>query len=165
MSVPKSMQEKYDEIASLLILYCDQYLNEEYKEILLFTLEKLCRKRPSPLLRGRAKTWAAGIVYAIGSNNFIFDSSMPIHYTAKELMAPFGLSNSTGANKAAEIKKMLKIDYGNVDYVVESLKIQNPLLWMVVVNGYMVDARKLPIELQEVCFEQGLIPFVPGTVE
>ena len=78
MAVPKAMRPKYDEIAPLIIGFCDKKLNEEYKAICLRLLEKLCRKRPAPLLSGRARTWAAGIVYAIGSNNFIFDKSMEI---------------------------------------------------------------------------------------
>ena len=33
MAVPKAMQEKYNEIAAILEPYCDEYLNDEYKEI------------------------------------------------------------------------------------------------------------------------------------
>ena len=45
MSVPKAMQGKYDEIAAILIPYCDEHLNDEYKDLCLHALEKLCRKR------------------------------------------------------------------------------------------------------------------------
>lgn len=162
MAIPKSMQGKYDEISAILIQYCDKYLDEEYKELMLHALEKLCRKRPSPLSSGKAMTWAAGIVYAIGANNFIFDKSQPIHYTAKELMEPFGLSSSTGGTKAAQIRKMLKIDQTKSEWILKSMVIHNPMVWYVMVNGYMVDARRLPVELQEICFEKGLIPFVPS---
>ena len=41
MSVPKTMQSYYDEIAAILEPYCDQYLNEEYKVLCLHALEKL----------------------------------------------------------------------------------------------------------------------------
>lgn len=30
------------------------------------------------------------------------------------------------------------------------------------VNGFAVDIRNAPLELQEVAFQRGLIPFVPG---
>jgi hypothetical protein len=39
----------------------------------------------------------------------------------------------------------------------------NPLIWMLTVNGMMVDVRHLPIEVQEVAYQKGLIPYVPGT--
>ena len=41
-------------------------------------------------------------------------------------------------------------------------KIVNPLVWMILVNGVVVDIRTMSHELQEQAFELGLIPFVPG---
>lgn len=162
MAVPKAMQGKYDEIAAILIPYCDENLNEEYKELCLHALEKLCRKRPSPLVSGRAKTWAAGIIYAIGSNNFIFDRSQAVHMTAGELVEPLGISKSTASNKAAEIKKMLKINYSDSEWVLRSEMESNPMLWYVMMDGLIVDARTLPLDLQIYCAQRGLIPYVPG---
>ena len=36
------------------------------------------------------------------------------------------------------------------------------LVWMLTVNGFAVDIRNMPMELQEEAFERGLIPFIPG---
>ena len=71
--VPKAMSAKYMEVAEIIEAFCDEKMNAEYKELCLKALAKLCRKRPSPLASGKARTWACGIVYAIGQNNFIFD--------------------------------------------------------------------------------------------
>ncbi len=38
---------------------------------------------------------------------------------------------------------------------------RNPLVWMFEVNGFLVDMRSAPRELQEAAFEQGLIPYIP----
>ena len=162
MNIPKAMRPKYDEIAAVLEPYCEEYLNEEYREICLHALEKLCRKRPSPLMKGRKNTWAAGIVYAIGQNNWIFDRSQPLHRTADEIAEPFGVSKKTAAAKAAEIRKMLKIDITNWEWVLPSGMESNPALWFVSVNGFMMDARALPLDIQIYCAEQGLIPYVPA---
>ena len=122
MSVPKAMQEKYDEIAAIIEPVCREILNEEYLSVCLYCLEKLCRKRPSPLLSGRARTWAAGIVYAVGQVNFIFDKSLPVHVdNAQELSDPFGIAKSTAASKGAEIRKMLKMGYFSPEYTIPSL--------------------------------------------
>lgn len=56
MSVPKSLQPAFDGIEPLITDFCNQYLNDEYRELCLHLLEKLCRKRPSPLLAGRKNT-------------------------------------------------------------------------------------------------------------
>ena len=162
MSVPKAMQTKYDEIAAIVEPYCDNYLDEEYKVLCLHALEKLCRKRPSPLMSGRAKTWAAGIIYAIGQNNWIFDKDQPIHMTATELVEPLGVSKNTASSKAAEIRKSLKIDLFSAEWTLQTQIEKNPMIWFVMVDGIPVDARTLPIELQKICAEKGLIPYVPA---
>ena len=162
MSVPKSMQPAYDGIEPLITDYCNQYLNDEYRDLCLHLLEKLCRKRPSPLLAGRKNTWAAAIIYAITTNNFIFDKSQPIHLTADELCDPFGLSKSTVSNKAREIRQMFNITYFNPEWQLAYLAESNPAIWYLSVNGFVIDIRDAAVELQEQAYRQGLIPFVPA---
>ena len=36
------------------------------------------------------------------------------------------------------------------------------MAWMISVNGFIVDARRLKREVQEEAFRKGLIPYVPG---
>jgi hypothetical protein len=36
---------------------------------------RLARKRPSPLVRGDMRIWAAGAIHAVGQVNFLFDRS------------------------------------------------------------------------------------------
>ena len=38
---------------------------------------------------------------------------------------------------------------------------QNPMVWMIQVNGFMVDARSLKREIQEEALRKGLIPYIP----
>ena len=162
MSIPKEIQDKFKEIGEMLIDFCDEKLNEDYEDLCLRLLEKLCRKRPSPLLSGKASTWAAGIAYAIGSNNFIFDKTQEIHLTANELASAFGVSSSTASSKAAELKKMFKIDYFNIEWMLPEHIEDNPMIWMVKVNGFIVDVRDMSLEVQRQAFEMGIIPYVPG---
>jgi hypothetical protein len=37
----------------------------------------------------------------------------------------------------------------------------NPLVWLLQVNGFTVDIREMPLEVQQMAFEKGLIPFIP----
>lgn len=109
MAIPNAMQEKYGGIASLIAEFCDDRLNDEYKGLCLRLLEKLCRKRPSPLLKGREETWAAGIVYAVAANNFIFDKANPYSMTAQDIADGFNLSAATAGNKASQLRRMFDI--------------------------------------------------------
>ena len=38
----------------------------------------------------------------------------------------------------------------------------NPLVWMLQVNGFIIDIRDAPVEVQRLAYEKGLIPFVPA---
>ena len=162
MSVPKAMQGIYGQIEPLITDFCQKYLDADYQTLCLRLLEKLCRKRPSPLLSGKANTWAAGIVYAICSNNFIFDKSQPIHHTADELCAPFGLAKSTVANKAGEISRMFKITRNDHQWLLPHLIEKNPFIWMMYVDGFLTDIREAPLAVQLQAYKQGLIPYVPA---
>ncbi|MCL2135649.1 MAG: DUF6398 domain-containing protein [Candidatus Bathyarchaeota archaeon] len=161
-NVPKSMTAKYVEVAELIENFCDEKLNEEYKEICLRALAKLCRKRPSPLMSGKVRTWACGIIYAIGSSNFIFDKSQPINMSADEIAEWFSLSKSTAGSKAAEVNKLLDLSYFNAEFQLKGLVAENPAIWYLTVNGLIVDIRAMPRELQEEAFRKGLIPYIPA---
>ena len=47
------------------------------------------------------------------------------------------------------------------DWCLSSNIDDNPLAWMVKVNGFIVDTRTLPINIQEAAYEKGLIPYIP----
>ena len=38
----------------------------------------------------------------------------------------------------------------------------NPMVWMLEVNGFMMDIRTCPREVQEIAFQKGLIPYIPA---
>jgi len=119
-NVPKGMSARYMEVAGIIEAFCDEKLNEdEFKDICLRALAKLCRKRPSPIMTGRARTWACGIVYAIGSCNFIFDRSQSIYTPAADIADWFGLAKSTAASKSYEITKLLNLSYFNAEFLME----------------------------------------------
>jgi len=108
-SVPRQMQPVYDAVVRITDEVCTERLIEEYAQFSRALAAALSRKRPSPLAYGRIETWACGIVYTLGSINFLFDKSQTPHLSATELCALFGLSKSTGAAKAKVIQDSLKI--------------------------------------------------------
>ena len=166
MKVPKSMLEKYETIAPIITDFCNEYLNEEYAALSLLMLEKLCRKRPSPLLSGKPNTWACGIVYTIGSNNFLFDRSQIPYMRATDLAYEFGISQSTAGNKAGDIKKLLNIKVLDPEWTLPSRIGKNPMIWMFESsNGFVFDARYAPREVQEELFDAGMIPYIPADRE
>ncbi len=164
-TVPAAMKPYYEAIVLLTDEFCTDRLNAEYAQVCRKLAAKLARKRPSPLQSGNPNTWAAAIVHTVGSVNFLFDKSQTPHIRADDLAAEFGLSKSTVGNKAKQIKDLLKIGVFDPDWTLPSKIDSNPMAWTVIVNGFMVDARALPRELQELAYSKGLIPYLPEMKE
>ncbi|MEM9907138.1 MAG: DUF6398 domain-containing protein [Cyanobacteria bacterium P01_D01_bin.44] len=159
--VPKPMQAKFDEITAITDDFCDQHLDAEYKDLSRKLAAALARKRPSPLASGRAKTWACGIVHALGMVNFLSDPSQMPHMKASELYKAFGVSASTGGNKSKQIRDVMKMHQMDPNWYRPSKLGDNLMAWMISVNGFLVDARTMPREVQEEAYRKGFIPYLP----
>ena len=61
----------------------------------------------------------------------------------------FGVGESTGQGKSMLIRKMLKIRPMDPEWSLRSMAEQNPMAWMIKVNGFLIDARRLKPEIQE----------------
>jgi len=57
---------------------------------------------------------------------------------------------------------MLKIDYFNIELMLPENMEDNPMIWMVKINGFIIDVRDMSLEVQQQAFEMGIIPYVPG---
>jgi len=82
-----------------------------------------------------------------------------------EITSAFGISTSTAGTKAAEIRKMFNISYFNAEWILPEFIEDSPAIWMVMVNGLIIDVRDMPLEIQHQAFEMGIIPYVPGERE
>lgn len=159
--VPKGMKPVFDDVVSLTDNYCQTHLNEEYAQIVRRTAAALCRKRPSPMARGRTNVWACGIIHAVGTINFLFDRSNPPYVSFADLCAGFGVGQSTTSNKSKQIRDLLKMRRFDPDWSLRSLTDRNPFVWTLIIDGLMVDARDLPQEIQEALVEDGYLPYMP----
>ena len=148
-NVPKEMQARFDEITQITDTFSDAYLNNEYKDMCRQVTATLCRKRLSPLLQGKANTWACAIIHAVGTVNFLFDSSQKPYVPARELASHFGISRSTMQAKSKQIRDLLNMYQFAPDWTIPSMVEENPLIWMVQVNGLIVDVRHMPRHIQE----------------
>ncbi|WP_321419044.1 DUF6398 domain-containing protein [uncultured Desulfobacter sp.] len=160
-NVPKAMQEVFDKIVAITDEVAEKNLNDEYAQTIRYATAALCRKRPSPLLKGRANSWACGITYAIGFVNFLFDRNQDPFMSAADLCAAFGVSKSTGGNKSKEVRDILKTFQLDPNWCLPSVMDNNPMAWLISVNGFMIDARNAPRQIQELAYEKGMIPYIP----
>jgi len=81
---------------------------------------------------------------------------------ADELCAVFGVSQRSAANKAITIRDMLKMYPLDSNWCLPSNIDDNPMVWMLQVNGMTVDIRHMPREVQVIAYEKGLISYIPA---
>jgi len=159
---PVSTKPAYDRIVALTDAFCREKLDGEYAACCRKLAGVLARKRPSPLTRGKPESWASGIVRVIGWVNFLGDPSQPHHMKMTDIDEGFGVSEATGSAKSMAIRDLLRIDRLDPEWTLPGRMDQNPMAWMIQVNGLIADARSLPREVQEMAFRKGLIPYIPA---
>jgi len=160
IKVPKGSEALYAALTGLTDRFCEEHLNPEYAELARYALAALCRKRPNPLTSGNPGTWACAVLYALGQINFLSDKSAKPYMAMADLCAHFGIAASTGGNKAKLVRKALGMGQFDHNWMLSSHVASSGMVWMIEVNGFIVDARQLPVEVQEEAARKGLIPFV-----
>ncbi len=151
----------FDEILELSSEFCQKYLNEEYRK-LCEDLAWAVYEEGLPLETGKPSSWASGIVHAIGWVNFLSDPSQKPYMTTDELAAGFGVSVGTMMAKSKIIRDEFDLIRMDPDWCTPAMLENNPLVWMLEVNGFIMDIRIAPREAQEEAYRQGLIPFIPA---
>ena len=107
--------------------------------------------------RGRPASFGA-----IARVNFAFDRAQIPHVTGDEIAATFGVAKSTASARATHIERELGLRAFEPELTRAALVDEHPLAWLVSVDGLIVDARALSVELQRQAHAQGLIPFAPA---
>ncbi|MFP4107206.1 MAG: DUF6398 domain-containing protein [Phycisphaerae bacterium] len=159
--VPEAYGDRFDAIVERTDAFCDRHLNDEYKQLCREMAAAVCQEG-SPVRKGKPESWAAGVVYALGRVNFLSDPSQDPHLKSDEIAKGIGVSPATMQARAKIIREGLDLIQMDPRWSLPSKLDQNPLVWMLEVNGMLVDIRMAPREVQVVAYEQGLIPYIPA---
>jgi len=158
--VPEEFHEVFTAIVGLTDDFCNSHLNDEYRQLARDMAVELCQNG-SPVTKGRPKSWAGGIIHALGWVNFLADASFEPYMAVGELAEKFGVSEGTMANKSKIIRNELDTFQMDPDWCLPSLLEKNPLVWMFEVDGLVMDIRTAPRQVKEAAYAEGLIPFIP----
>jgi len=82
---------------------------------------------------------------------------------AGDLCDAFGVGKGTVSSKSKKIRNALGMFRLDPNWCLPSKMDKNPMAWLISVDGMLADARHMPRHLQEVAFEKGLIPYIPGS--
>lgn len=126
------------ELTAMTAAFCARQADGEYARLCQKLIEKMARKRVVPFLTGRTEIWAASIVYALGSINFLFDNSFPPYASPDSICEHFGVSKRTVAQKAKAIRDMFKLGHYDPEFSTEHMKQNNPFARLAMVNGFLI---------------------------
>lgn len=122
----------------LTIEFSKKVLNEEYEFVIEKLINKMARKREVPFVTGRIEIWAAAVIHALGTINFLFDKSSLPYVSAADIYAYFGTKKSTTSQKSKKIRDMFKMTYFDSNFSIESVNRENPFNNLSIVNGLIV---------------------------
>nr|MDO8082663.1 DUF6398 domain-containing protein [Candidatus Freyarchaeota archaeon] len=143
------VREKMQQLIEMTAGFCDKYLDEEYKELCEKLIRKMARKRSVPFLYGRMEIWAAAVIHAIGSINFLFDPSFEPYASLSDIANYFGTSKSTTTQKSKLIRDMFKMRYWDREFSTTHMMEHNPFSKLAMIDGFIVGIDSLPPELRE----------------
>lgn len=122
------LKAREDEFVGMVTEFCHGKIDAEYASLCEKMVRKLGRKRSNPLERGRLEIWAAAVVYTVATMNFLFDKSFAPYIPSSDIFDHFGTSSSTVAQKAAQIRTMLKLKrYLDSDFSTKYMQSNNPV--------------------------------------
>ena len=155
------MSDIFEGLVDLTDAFCEKNLDESYADICEEMAECICSDFDF-VRSGRAKSWASGIVHAIGMVNFLSDPSFEPYISSGDIAKGFGVSQGTMTSKSKIIRDELDMMPFDPNWTLPEMMEDNPLIWMFETDGIIMDIRDAPVEVQEAAFEDGLIPFVPS---
>ncbi len=117
--------------------FCAQKLDADYAQLCIKLIQKMGRKRDVPFQSGRIEIWAAAVIYAIGSVNFLFDKAFEPYATPDDICDHFGVKKTSVASKAKIIKDMFKMSYYSTEFSTQRMNEKNPFNRIGIVNGFL----------------------------
>lgn len=118
--------------------FCTQKLDDDYAQLCKKLILKMGRKRDVPFQSGKVEIWAAAVISALGSINFLFDNAFEPYATPEQINEYFGTKKSTVEGKAKLIKAIFNLSYYCSEFSTQHMNDINPFNKMVMVDGFIV---------------------------
>ncbi len=148
-----NLKERQQKLQELVHSFCHEKLDQDYAQLCEKLISKMGRKRDVPFKHGQLNIWAAAVVHAIGSINFLFDKSFEPYASVSDINNFFGTSGSTVSQKSKKIKDMFRMGYYDSEFSTGMMNQSNPLNNMVMVDGFIVPLDSIPEEYQQMVKE------------
>ena len=102
--------EKQEKLTQMVGEFCDEYLNDEYKDICQKIIEDMAKGKSVYFERGKLEVWASAIIYAVCQINSVFDETSEVHITRKDILNHFNTKQSVVSRKAINLRNIYNLD-------------------------------------------------------
>ena len=102
--------EKQEKLTEMVDEFCDEFLNDEYKQKSHEIIEKMANGKNVRFKRGKLEVWASAIIYVVCQINSLFDESNEVHLNRKDIFNYFNTNQSVVLRKAVNLKNIYKLD-------------------------------------------------------
>ena len=102
--------DKEQKLTEMVEEFCDEYLNDEYKQLSLKIIEEMANGKSVYFQRGKLEVWASAIIYAVCQINSLFDESNEVHITRKDIFNYFNTKQSIVLRKAVNLRNIYNLD-------------------------------------------------------
>jgi len=133
-----AIENRKNQILSLVRDFCTQKLDDDYFELSERLLDNLGRERDVPFIRGKIEIWAAAVIHALCTINFLFDRSFKPNTTVKEINLFFGANKTSTGERSKLIRDLLDLGYFNNEIATQRSEQNNPYDRLTMVNGFYV---------------------------
>ncbi len=132
-----------NQILVLINEYCALRLDNEYLELSKQLLNKLGRKRDVPFMSGKIEIWAAAVIHALGTINFLFDKASEPYVTVDDINSFFGTNKSSTGAKSKLIRDLLRLGYFDNEFSTARMRQNNPFDKLTIFNGIIISKESL----------------------
>ncbi|MBC8489877.1 MAG: hypothetical protein H8D45_28000 [Bacteroidetes bacterium] len=148
-----TLHSKQHKISTLVSGFCQNHLDDEYIRLCTDLFNDLLKYDPEVFKRGNEEIWAAAIVWAIGSVNFLGDKDFEPYASLSDVCEYFNASTSTVGQKASKIREWLDIDFFNDKFQREDSQISDLLGNLAMTEeGFIVPVKPFKVKNKEVEF-------------
>lgn len=156
MTDKAAIQQRTEILIQLTNDFSDKFLDAEYKTLCEKLIRKMARKKIVPFMTGRIEIWAAAVIHALGTINFLFDKSNKPYASVDDICQFFSTAKSTTGQKSKAIRDMFKLFYFDKDFSRADVKANDPFAMMrsnVFLDGMPIPLTALPEDLQKAARE------------
>ena len=132
------IRELKHQLVSLTGGFCNAHINEEYIHLCEKLIGKMARKRNVPFANGRIQIWAAAVIHAIGTINFLFDKKSKPYASLDDICDYFEVSKSTTSQKSKFIRDMFRLSHWDPEFSTQKMLKDNPYSNLAMISGFLV---------------------------